>query len=245
MNLSKAELVADLASAQDARESPVFRALVDRAPGADPWALVLGLYAFDDGDADAEALGKMALVAQAANAPFIAAAAAPLAQAALDGADRLTSSKGWAALRGRPEAAFVGLVCPRFLLRLPYGRATDPVSAFAFEEFPGRPEAEAYLWGQPAVVLGVLFTQAFAASGWAMSPGPSMDLGGLPVHVRKDGHETEMTPCAEIWLNDPQADKLLQQGLMPLQSFRGRDAVRLTRVQSIRTPAAPLAGPWG
>jgi predicted component of type VI protein secretion system len=242
MNLSKAELLSDLASAQDARESPVFRALVDRAPGSDPWALVLGLYAFDDGDPDAEALGKMALVAQAANAPFVAAAAAPLVQAALEGAP---SSKGWGALRARPEAAFLGLVCPRFLLRLPYGRATDPISAFAFEEFAGRPEPDDYLWGPSAVVLGVLFNQAFAASGWGMSPGPSMDLGGLPVYVRKDGHETEMTPCAEIWLNDPQADKLLQQGLMPLQSFRGRDAVRLTRVQSIATPAAPLGGPWG
>jgi type VI secretion system protein ImpC len=245
LNLSKAELLADLASAQDTRESPVLRALVDRAPGAEPWALVLGLYAFDAGDEDAEALSKMAIVAQAANAPFVAAAASPLFRAALDGPERLASHKGWAALRARPEAAFVGLVCPRFLLRLPYGRATDPISSFAFEEFSGRSEAEAYLWGHPALGLGVLFTQAFASSGWEMSPGPGMDLGGLPVHVRKGGPEAEMTPCAETWLNDPQADKLLQQGLMPLQSIRGRDAVRLTRVQSIRTPAAPLAGPWG
>jgi type VI secretion system protein ImpC len=244
MNLSKAELLADLAGAQDARESPVFRTLVDRAPGVEPWALVLGLHAFDDGEADVAALAKMALVAQAANAPFVAAAEPALVRAVLDGADRPTS-KGWDALRARPEAAFVGLVCPRFLLRLPYGRATDPVSAFAFEEFAGPPEAEAYLWGPPAVVLGVLFAQAFAASGWEMSPGPGMDLGGLPVHVRKDGHATEMTPCAEMWLSDPQADELLQQGLMPLQSIRGRDAVRLTRVQSIRAPAASLGGPWG
>ena len=54
-----------------------------------------------------------------------------------------------------------------------------------------------------------------------------------------------MNPCAESWLKDAQAEKLLEHGLMPFQSTRGRDAIRLARVQSIREPLTGLAGPWG
>jgi type VI secretion system protein ImpC len=37
---------------------------------------------------------------------------------------------------------------------------------------------------------------------------------------------------------------LINEGLMPLLSVKGRDAVRLPRFQSIAEPAAPLAGRW-
>ena len=40
-------------------------------------------------------------------------------------------------------------------------------------------------------------------------------------------------------LNDPQADKLLQRGLMPLQSIRGRDAVRDGQGPSIARTDVP------
>jgi len=53
-----------------------------------------------------------------------------------------------------------------------------------------------------------------------------------------------LTPCAETWLSDAAAERLLQNGLTPFQSIHGRDAIRLARVQSIRNPLKSLAGRW-
>lgn len=247
LSVSRAELSADLMASGDLQQSALFRILVEstvQSPGVEPWALLLGFFSFELVQKDMALLAHLAKLAEATGAPFVAAAGAGLVQTALQNPERLAADKEWATLRSRPEAAYLGLTCPRFLLRLPYGQSTDRISAFNFEEFTGRPDAETYLWGNPALALGVLLGQMFAESGWGMSPGAGLELGGLPVHLWKDGDESQMTPCAEFWLKDTQAEKLLEDGLMPFQSIRGKDAIRLSRIQSIRQPPAALAGRW-
>jgi type VI secretion system protein ImpC len=247
LNLSSAELSADLTASDDLEQTTLFRILVEsagRSPGADPWAVILGLYPFGLGEGDLESLARMAALAHLAGAPFVAGASGEMLQAALDGQGRIESHNDWRALRARPEAAYLGLAAPRFLLRLPYGRATDPISAFVFEECAEPPDHESYLWAPPALALGVHFAEMFAQSGWDMSPGGRFELGDLPVHVRKEGRETAMMPCAEMWLSDSQAEALLRRGLIPLQSIRGKDAVRVAAVRSAREPAGDLAGRW-
>jgi type VI secretion system protein ImpC len=247
LNLSREELSADLSATRDLELSALFRIFVEStvgSPGADPWALILGFYPFGVGQRDLESLARIAALARAAGAPFVAAASSEILETVLQRPERIASENDWLALRARPEAAYLSLACPRFLLRLPYGRATDPISAFAFEEVLERPDNEAYLWAPPALALGVFFAGMFTESGWDMSPGPSFELGGLPVHVRKDGSEAAMMPCAEMWLTDSQAEALFRHGLVPIQSIRGKDAVRIARVRSLREPAAALAGRW-
>jgi type VI secretion system protein ImpC len=247
LNLSREELSGDLPATGDLKDSALFRILVEStvgSPGADPWALILGFYAFGVGQDDLESLARIAALAQAADAPFVGAASGELLQTVLESPERIASESDWLALQARPEAAYLGLACPRFLLRLPYGRATDPISAFAFEEVQERRDNEAYLWAPPAVALGVFLARTFSESGWDMIPGPMFELGGLPVHVRREGSEAAAMPCAEMWLTDSQTEALFRHGLIPLQSIRGKDAVRIARVRSLREPAAALAGRW-
>jgi hypothetical protein len=40
------------------------------------------------------------------------------------------------------------------------------------------------------------------------------------------------------------AERMMNEGLMPLLSFQGRDTVRVARFQSIATPPTPLSGQW-
>ena len=49
-----------------------------------------------------------------------------------------------------------------------------------------------------------------------------------------------MTPCAEVWLSDAEAEAWTDQGFIPLRSIRGRDAVRIDRFQSLRLPPSSL-----
>ena len=78
-----------------------------------------------------------------------------------------------------------------------------------------------------------------------MEPGGGQDLGDLPaLTVETDGERT-LFPCGEAWLGERAGQRLLAQGLMPVLSYRDRNAVRLLRFQSLADPLAALAGPWG
>ncbi len=67
-------------------------------------------------------------------------------------------------------------------------------------------------------------------------------MSGLPVHSFLGEGQMEQTPCAEWWLTEQEAGRWLDDGMIPLCSVRGRDEVRLIRVQSLAAPSAGLAG---
>ncbi|MGH9795183.1 MAG: type VI secretion system contractile sheath domain-containing protein [Candidatus Acidiferrales bacterium] len=269
VDVTKAELAADLASAEDLRQTGVYKLLVEKSvetPGAEAWSVLAGNFTFEPTRDDALLLARLATIARAAGAPFIGGAGAPVLGFASFGdlpdvrkwagpAD----AEAWRAFRALPQAAHVGLAMPRYLLRLPYGRQTDPIERFDFEEMPGAEEHvgqtsrsvrsvesahETYLWGNSAFLCALLLAQSFSEAGWAMRPGMHQDVDGLPLHVFKRDGESVAKPCAEALLTEPAIERMLELGVMPLVSPVGRDAVRLVRFQSLADPPAPLAGPW-
>ena len=262
VDLSKDELAADLNSSLDLRTTFAYRLLAGDAinsVGGEPWAAIVGDYAFAATRAHAELLGRLAKVAHAAGAPFLAAAspallgcksfsATPNARDWTAPADS-DSVSAWAALRSLPEASAVGLAIPRFLLRLPYGEQTDPIESFSFEEMPrdpehNEPEHEDYLWGNPAFVCALLLAQSFSESGWDLRPSQRAELGRLPAHIYPHEGSSELKPCAEALMTLDTADRIIESGLMPLASVKGQDEVRLLRFQSIAQPLTALVGRW-
>ena len=120
--MSKEELARDLASSQDLSSTGTYRLLVEKTvgtPGAEPWAILAGNYTFDSSREDAELLGRMAKVAAAAGAPFIAGAAPGLlgCDSIADLPDRRKWTKqpprraaaAWQALRGLRGSALSGI----------------------------------------------------------------------------------------------------------------------------------------
>jgi type VI secretion system protein ImpC len=256
IDVSKEELAADLTAEMDLRDTGTYRLLVEQSvetQGAEPWALIVGNYSFGSSTSDLAVLSRMAGIAHRAGAPFLAAA-----NARLLGCDSLASSphprdwkmpqelvRAWAELRRRPEADSVGLALPRFMLRLPYGKKTSPLESFDFEEFPEEPAHEDYLWANPAFAVTLLLVQSFSEIGWEMRPGTATEINGLPLHVYKRNGESESKPCAEILLSEDAAERLLEEGLIPLVSYKDRDLLRIVRLQSIADPLRGLAGRWG
>ncbi|MBN2592662.1 MAG: type VI secretion system contractile sheath large subunit [Sedimentisphaerales bacterium] len=257
IDISKAELVADLASQEGLQSAGIYRLIVERSvgvPGANPYALLVGCYTFDQTSEDIALLHQLAQIAQAAGAPLVACAdshfaGCPSLAATPDPNDwqwqsRPDALKLWQQLRGTPEAAYIGLLLPRFLLRLPYGSKTDPVERFSFEEFSPLTGHEQYLWGNSAGLCACLLAQAFSEFGWNLTNGLGCDLSGLPMHIYESDGQKHVTPCAETILTERAFGILIDKGLMPVVSVKGRDSVRLPRFQSISSPLAPLAGPW-
>ncbi len=252
-DISKAELAADLNSAEDVRNSGGYRLLVERAvltPGADPWAVVVGNYSFGPGKEEMELLSRLAKVARASGAPFVAEA-----NSLLLGTDSLaaaphprewnhTDGSHWDELRRAAEADSVALAIPRFLLRLPYGEQTSPTEAFEFEEFPGAPEHSGYLWGNPAFAVGLLLAESFSEAGWEMAPGAVSQIEKLPIHVYRGDGGAETKPCAEVLFTEDAVQAILERGLIPLVSYKGRDSVRVARFQSIADPPRPIRARW-
>ncbi len=257
LDLSKAELAAELEAVKDLRASGISKVLVEETietPGGRPWAVLAADYTFDQTLQDVLLLSRMAKIARAAGAPFLAAASPRLVGCAslaeTPDPDDWRRPEGmvaeaWEALRELPEASSLGLALPRFLLRLPYGREGEPVERFDFEELPEGFRHGDYLWGNPAFACALLLGQAFSEYGWELRPGVLQDIAGLPLHVYKEGGESRAKPCAEALLTLRAAETILEQGLMPLLSIKGRDAVRLGRFQSLRSPLTSLAGRWG
>jgi type VI secretion system protein ImpC len=255
IDISEAELAADLNTMDDISATGVYKLLIKQETGdEEPWTVLAGNFTFDRTREDAALLSRLAKLAQAAGAPFLAAAHPHLL-----GCDSLAETpdpdgwklpddnptrKAWLALRQLPEASFVGLALPRFLLRLPYGKETEPVERFDFEEIEASSGHEEYLWGNPCYACVYLMAQAFSQHGWDFRPGMIQEIGGLPLHVYKDQGESRVKPCAETVLTQRAAEAILDHGLMPLLSFLHQDNVRLARFQSLADPPSPLLGRW-
>jgi type VI secretion system protein ImpC len=239
-DVSREELLADVVASQgQLARTGLHRALADRwrnVPGAHGWSAVTALCSFGPSDADIGLLAALGLLAAQAGGPLLAAGNPSLALG-----DAATLA-GWQSLRLSEAAPFIGLAAPRVLLRLPYGKRSDPCSAFAFEEFPGSPEHSQFLWGAGSMAIALLLGRAYTQRGWAFEPGDEREIGDMPAyHYTRDG-ESEMQACAESYLGEEAGQALLAAGLMPVLSHKNRNAVTVMRFQSIAEPAAALAG---
>ena len=153
------------------------------------------------------------------------------------------SLANWQQLRRSGIAEWIGLCSPRLLQRLPYGAKTDPVSPFAYEEFEsGNPED--LLWGPASMACAALLATSYCARQWSMTPGEHTDIVDLPSVTVESGGQRGLVPCAEVTLSDRSAEEVVARGVMPLLSYKNRNAARLFRFQSIASPSRPLAGPW-
>lgn len=254
MDVSKAELAADLAGSGDDADTDVYRLLVREAvgmPGAVPWAVAAGCYTFGSPE-DVAVLARMARISAMAGAPFLSGADSRFIGCASivetpdpdDWSPEAGAQDALQALRKQPEAAYIGLALPRFLLRVPYGKETDPVDRFDFEEMGETPAHEDYLWGDAALFCIRLLGRSFARDGWDFRPGRHLEIQGLPLHVYRDDGIAVAKPCAEVLLTERAALRIMDKGIMPLLSIKNQDGVRLGRFQSLADPPTRLAGRW-
>ena len=257
LDVTKDELKEDARQAgNELEQTELYRLLIEQGvqvAGTDPWSLIVGQYCFDNSEDDTRLLAALGNIAAHAGGPFLAQG-----DATLLGCNSLTATPNprdwtavdsdgrqrWNALRASTAAPWIGLGLPRLLLRLPYGANTDEIDSFAFQEVTDVSERQRFLWGNPAIGCAALIGQAFSESGWQMMPGNVLDIGDLPAYSYLTDGEQQLLPCAEVYLSETAADKILTQGLMPMVSLRNTNTVRLLRFQSIAETPAALSGPW-
>lgn len=244
IDVSREDLDRQIASIDNPAASTIGRQLEPLAP-----AVILCAFSF--GVKDTDALSRIAQLAAACDTAFIGGARPDLVGCASFASqpnpidwDRSARSEqsAFAKLRRAPEANRIGLALPRFVIRQPYGKESDPIQTIPFEELAPGASPEGYLWANPAFLCGHLLLNSFASDGWEMElGGPGGEICGLPVHSFRINGEKQTTPCAEAWLSEKAAEAILGCGLMPVLSVRGRDCVRLVSLRSISEPERRLS----
>ena len=257
-DVSQAELTDNLKTISSLADSFLYRWLItetDEMLGGEPFALVCGNYSFGINVDDIAGLMRIAKLANASDAPFISHIRPEMfgTKSFAENTDfsewrfseETTEGKLWTTLRAMPDADSLGFSPMRILARMPYGKATDSAETFSFEEFTGEIEHENYLWTNPSFACALLLAQSYRHFGWDdMGERLHRDIEGLPMHIYRENGETKTKPCAEVVLTEGLSEKLLQQGVMPLLSYRDTDRVRLARFQAVSSPLKTLSGKW-
>ncbi len=244
LDMSAEEFAADLSAADDLRNTALYRLLVED-PSEDPraglFSAIVGCYVFEQTPPHADLLARMAKLAVAAQAPFIASVPAGTLDTKPEDLHPLTRD-AWDALRALPEAGYLALGLPRFMLRLPYGQGTEPIDAFNFEEFTPQGGMRTFLWANPAAVVGLLLAETFRKQGDAMRLGSIAGIGELPYYCYEDadGDQTAL-PCTERYITERTMTSIAGQGFLPLLAVKNAPEVR---VGLFRAVSGGLLGGW-
>lgn len=219
-------------------------------PGADPYGAMISNYEFGNTPQDIALLQEVSKVSAAAHCPFIGAVGPqffgkksmeewkkiPDMAAHME----LTEYVKWRSFRESEDSRYVGLVFPRFLLRLPYGPETTPVKSFNYVENVKGPDHEKYLWGNSSFAFASNLVRAYVSDGWCVQirgPQAGGTVENLPVHVYDIGKGKQMKIPTEVPIDETLEFTCANLGLIPFSHYQGRDFACFFSANSSQKPA--------
>jgi type VI secretion system protein ImpC len=256
LNVSKNEITKDLAKATEFDQSQLFKRIYESefgTAGGEPYGTLIGDYEFNNHPTDIDTLAGISHIAAAGFCPFIAAAGAGMfglsshteLSKPRDLAKIFESSEytKWRSFRDSEDSRFVSLVMPRVLARLPYGASTNPIEAFAYEEFGGDKKAadhDQFCWMNASYTMGANLTKAFAEYGWCTSIRGTEGGGkieNLPSYTftSEDGDIDQKCPT-EIGIADRREKELSDLGFLPLCHYKNTDYAVFFGAQTTQKP---------
>ncbi|MBK8232235.1 MAG: type VI secretion system contractile sheath large subunit [Candidatus Eisenbacteria bacterium] len=251
LNVSKDDLLNDFEDSPEVAKSGLYKQVYTAEYGqfgGQPFGAMVANYEFSAHPQDIKLLQYSASVAAMAHAPFITAASPKFfgeeSWQTLPGLKDLHSVfeapqyAKWRSFRDSEDARYVGLTCPRFLLRLPYGAETVPVKEFDYNETV-TDSHDKYLWGNTAFTFASRLTDSFAKYRWC--PNITGPLGGgavedLPVHVFDSMGSKEQKIPTEILVSERREYELAEEGFMALTMRKGSDNACFFSASSAQKP---------
>jgi len=247
INVSKSDLFKDLDRAVEFDQSQIFKKLYENefgTAGGEPYGALIGDYEFSNHPNDVQLLEQMSNVAAAAFAPFITAPAPELfgfeswqELSQPRDLEKIFESKEyvkWRSFRDTEDSRFVAMVMPRTLARLPYGKNTNPIEEFNYEEVEvdatgvAKPTSHGnYCWMNAAYVKGTVLTRAFAETSFCVAIRGAEGGGkveGLPTHLFKsDDGDLDIKCPTEVGITDRREAELSKLGFLPLCHYKNTD----------------------
>jgi len=144
----------------------------------------------------------------------------------------------WKSLRQTEDARYLGLAMPRFLLRLPYDKDSNPVKTFNYTEDVSD-DHDSYLWGNAAFTFASNLTESFAKYRWAaniVGPGGGGAVEDLPIHTFDDMGAVQMKIPTEVLISERREFELSEEGFVGLTMRKGSDNAAFFSANSIQKP---------
>ncbi|MDR0625553.1 MAG: type VI secretion system contractile sheath large subunit [Holosporales bacterium] len=253
LNATKKELLQDLETAVEFDQSQLFKKIYEEEYGTfggHPYSCLMGDYDFSRHPQDMIFLEKMASVAAAAHAPFIAAANPKLFD--LDSFEQLGVPRDmakvfeslelikWTSFRNIEDSRYIALTLPRVLIRMPYGSKTIPAEGLNFEEDVVGATSSKFCWTNAAYILSQRITNAFALYGWTAAIRGVEGGGivqGLPSYTFQttDGDIALKCPT-ETAITDRREKELSDLGFIALCHCKGTDYAAFFGGQTTQKP---------
>ena len=251
LNCSKEDLLADFEDSPEVPKSGLYKTVYSAEFGqfgGRPYAAIISSFEFSPGPQDILLLQKCAAVAAMAHAPFFATAAPSFfglrdylnipnlkdIHALFEGPQYTKYN----AFRDTDDARYVGLLLPRFLLRLPYGAGTVPVRAFNYEEdVIGRHQA--YLWGPPTFAFATRLADSFARYRWCLNiigPSSGGTVEGLVLHQYEAMGYLQTKIPTEIMLTERREYELAEEGFIGFTYRKDSDNACFFSANSTQRP---------
>ena len=251
LNVSKEELLEDFENAPEIVKSGLYQHMYTAEfgqAGGEPIGAMVANYSFGPGPQDIALMQKVCAVGAMAHCPFIAAASAEMF--GVDDFQEVTKLKDlhsifegpqytkWNSFRDSPDARYMGLTMPRFLLRHPYDPDANPVKAFNYHEAV-TDDHKKYLWGNASYAFATRLTASFADSRWTMNcTGPTSGgmVENLILHQYKSMEGIETKIPTEVLISDRREYELSESGFIGLTMYKGTDKACFFGANSVQKP---------
>lgn len=251
LNCSKDDLIADFEDAPELVKSGLYRLAYTAEYGqfgGKPYGAIISNYEVGPGPQDVALLQKCAAVASMSHAPFFAAASSKFF-----GTDKITDLPNlkdikalmegpqytkWNSFRESEDARYVGLLMPRFLLRLPYGADSNPVRAINYEE-QVKGNHDAYLWGNATFAFATRLADSFAKYRWCpniIGPQSGGTVEDLPLHQYEAMGEVQTKIPTEVMISERREFELSEEGFIALTYRKDSDNAAFFSANSVQKP---------
>jgi len=252
LDASKEELAEDFEDSPETIQSGLYKHVyMDEydTPGGEPYGAMIANFEFDSSAPDIGLLQEVSKVAASCHCPFISSTGSNFFKKGkiqdLPKVDDLKTFMErsdflrWNSFRQTEDARYVGLVLPRFELRLPYGPDTVPVKEFNYTESVKGDEHEKYLWGNAAFACAANMVRSFADNGWCVQvrgPESGGKVEDLPIHLYDVGKGQQMKIPTEILIPETREFEFAQEGFIPLSFYKNRNYACFFSANSCQKP---------
>jgi len=252
LDVSKQALLEDFEDSPETIQTGLYKHVYTQeydTPGGEPVGAIISNYEFTSKPQDVSLLQNVSKISASAHCPFIGSVGAQFSNrktaselpAIEDLANYMERAEylKWKAFRESEDSRYVGLVLPRFLLRLPYGPDTIPVKEFVYKEKVTGDQHDKYLWGNATFSLAANLSRAFADNGWCVNirgPEAGGKLEDLPIHLYDVGKGNQMKIPTEILIPETREFEFANQGFIPLSFYKNRNYACFFSANSSQKP---------
>ncbi len=251
LNCSKDDLMMDFEDAPEIMKSGFYKTVYTAEYGqfgGKPYGAIISNYDFGPGPQDIALLQQCAAVGAMAHAPFMAAASSKFfgtenylslpnlkdLRALMEGPQYAK----WQSFRESEDSRYVGLLMPRFLLRLPYGEASNKVRSFNYEE-QSVGDHNAYLWGNATFAFATRLADSFGKYRWCpniIGPQSGGTVEDLPLHQYEAMGEIQTKIPTEVMISERREYELSEEGFIALTFRKDSDNACFFSANSCQKP---------